>query len=203
MILWQNACHCPLCCGIIETTIGIEPMYILKGLICVDVTRLGNTMALSGTPPEVGDQLPKFKVFDQNNVKVKTANLIGKVTLISVVPDLETPVCTLQTRKFTQQADHYPAAKFCTISNNSIAEQTGWCAAQGVENVDLLSDEELSFGYEMGLYVPNLGNLARSIWIIDDTGKIVYRQIVTEQSDEPNYLEAIEALEKLVPRVDL
>lgn len=178
-------------------------MYILKGLICVDVTRLGSTMTLSGTPPEVGDQLPKFKVFDQNNVKVKTANLIGKVTLISVVPDLETPVCTLQTRKFTQQADHYPAAKFCTISNNSIAEQTGWCAAQGVENVDLLSDEELSFGYEMGLYVPNLGNLARSIWIIDDAGKIVYWQIVTEQSDEPNYLEAIEALEKLVPRVDL
>jgi len=169
----------------------------------VEVTRLGDTFSLSGKLPEVGDQLPKFKVFDQNNGKVKTANLIGKVTLISVVPDLDTPVCTIQTRKFTQQADHYPAARFATISNNSIAEQTGWCAAQGVENVDLLSDEELSFGYEMGLYVPNLGNLARSIWIIDDAGKIVYRQIVTEQSDEPDYLAAIDALEKFVPRVDL
>ncbi|HIW71131.1 MAG TPA: peroxiredoxin [Candidatus Levilactobacillus faecigallinarum] len=168
----------------------------------MEVTRLGNKMALSGELPEVGDKLPKFKLFDQQNNKVKTANLIGQVALISVVPDLDTPVCTLQTRKFVQQADHYPAAKFYTVSNNSVAEQTGWCAAQGVENVDLLSDEELSFGYETGLYVPNAGNLARSIWIIDETGKIVYRQVVVEQSDEPDYLDALNALEKLVPRVD-
>ncbi len=182
--------------------IGGSRLINLKGLICVEVSWRGDKMALSGTVPEVGDQLPKFKLFDQSNAKVKTANLIGKVALISVVPDLATPVCTLQTRKFIQQADHYPDAKFLTVSNNTIAEQTGWCAAQGVENVDLLSDEELSFGYEMGLYVPNAGNLARSIWIIDDTGKVTYREIVSEQTDEPNYLAAIEALEKLVSRVD-
>lgn len=168
----------------------------------MDVTRLGKKMALAGDLPAVGDQLPKFKLFDQQNNKVKTANLIGQVSLISVVPDLDTPVCTLQTRKFVQQADHYPAAKFYTVSNNSVAEQTGWCAAEGVQNVDLLSDEELSFGYETGLYVPNAGNLARSIWIIDETGKIVYRQVVIEQSEEPDYLAALTALEKLVPRVD-
>lgn len=168
----------------------------------MEVTRLGKKMALAGNLPEVGDQLPKFKLFDQQNNKVKTANLIGQVSLISVVPDLDTPVCTLQTRKFVQQADHYPAAKFYTVSNNSVAEQTGWCAAEGVQNVDLLSDEELSFGYETGLYVPNAGNLARSIWIIDETGKIVYRQVVIEQSEEPDYLAALTALEKLVPRVD-
>lgn len=175
----------------------------VKGLICVEVSVRGDKMSLSGELPEVGTQLPKFKLFDQNDTKVKTANLIGKVALISVVPDLETPVCTMQTRKFIQQADHYPAAKFYTVSNNTIAQQTGWCAAEGVENIDMLSDTELSFGYEMGLYIPNAGNLARSIWIIDDTGKIVYRQVVNEQTDEPNYLAAIEALEKLVPRVDV
>ena len=168
----------------------------------MEVTRLGKKMALAGKLPEVGESLPKFKLFDQQNNKVKTANLIGQVALISVVPDLDTPVCTIQTRKFTQQADHYPAAKFYTVSNNSVAEQTGWCAAEGVQNVDLLSDEELSFGYEAGLYVPNAGNLARSIWIIDETGKIVYRQVVIEQSEEPDYLAALTALEKLVPRVD-
>lgn len=168
----------------------------------MEVTRLGKKMALAGKLPEVGESLPKFKLFDQQNNKVKTANLIGQVALISVVPDLDTPVCTIQTRKFTQQADHYPAAKFYTVSNNSVAEQTGWCAAEGVQNVDLLSDEELSFGYETGLYVPNAGNLARSIWIIDETGEIVYRQVVIEQSEEPDYLAALTALEKLVPRVD-
>jgi len=168
----------------------------------VEVTRLGKKMALEGQLPEVGDKLPKFKLFDQQKNKVKTANLIGQVALISVVPDLDTPVCTLQTRKFVQQADHYPAAKFYTVSNNSVAEQAGWCASEGVEHVDLLSDEELAFGYETGLYIPVAGNLARSIWIIDDTGTIVYRQIVVEQSEEPDYLAALTALEKLVPHVD-
>lgn len=168
----------------------------------VDVLNNGEKVSLSGNPPEVGEQLPKFKLFNAENQKIKTRDLIGKPTLISTVPDLNTRVCKIETKKFNQQADHYLSVRFVTVSNNTISEQKAWCAAEGVSNLEVLSDEELSMGYEMNLYIPNDGFLARTIFIIDAEGKIVYRQIVPEIHDEPNYIEALDAIKKYATEVD-
>lgn len=64
--------------------------------------------------------------------------------------------------------------------------------------MDMMSDAEESFGYEMKLLVPTEGVLARSIFLINADGQIVYRQMVEEQTDEPNYLAAINAMKKLI-----
>ncbi len=181
---------------------GILGLAIKKEWIYVRVNDDGSPVELSGNPPEVSDKLPKFKVFSDTDEKIKMASLIGKPMVISVVPDINTRVCSIQTRKFNQQADHYPDAKFVTISNNTIKEQEAWCAVEGVENMQVLSDEELSFGYAMGLYISVNGNLARSIFVVDGEGTITYREIVSEIHHEPDYLKALDALEKLTPRVD-
>ncbi|WP_203649800.1 thiol peroxidase [Secundilactobacillus yichangensis] len=162
----------------------------------------GEAVELEGNPPQVGDQLPKFKLFNQDGEKVKMAQLIGKSLLLSIVPDLQTPVCSTQTHKFNQQADHYPDATFVTISNNTIAQQKNWCGAEGVMNLQVLSDEELSFGYATNLYLPNMGVLTRAILIADADGKITYEEIVPDVAHEPDYVAALKALEKLTSRVD-
>lgn len=168
----------------------------------MEITINGKPEALYGELPQVGDQLPKFKLEDQDGNKVKTANIIGKPTLISVVPDIDTPVCSTETRKFNQQADQYPGVRFLTISNNTIEQQRNWCAAQGVKNLELLSDEELSFGYAMKTYLPNFGTLARVIFVVDQEGQIIYRQLVSELTDEPNYDEVLAVVAKLANDVD-
>ncbi|GAX00162.1 thiol peroxidase [Secundilactobacillus mixtipabuli] len=162
----------------------------------------GQDVELEGNPPQVGDQLPKFKLFNQNDEKVKMAQLLGKPLMLSIVPDLQTPVCSTQTHKFNQQADHYPNATFVTISNNTIAQQKNWCAAEGVINLQILSDEELSFGYATNLYLPNMGVLTRAILVTDAEGTITYEEIVPDVANEPDYLAALKALEKLTSRVD-
>ncbi|MBV0929367.1 thiol peroxidase [Lentilactobacillus sp. IMAU92037] len=168
----------------------------------MQVTINGKEEDMYGNPPEVGEQLPKFKLEDANGNKVKTADIIGRITLLSTVPDIDTPVCSVETRKFNQEADKYPDVNFLTVSNNTVAQQKDWCAAQGVENLQMLSDENLSLGYAMKLYLPNFGALARTIFITDATGKIVYRQIVPEIGDEPDYQDALDALGKIAKRVD-
>ncbi|GHP12597.1 2-Cys peroxiredoxin [Lentilactobacillus fungorum] len=168
----------------------------------MQVTINGKDEELFGNPPEVGDQLPKFKLEDANGGKVKTADIIGRITLLSTVPDIDTPVCSIETRRFNQEADKYPDVNFLTVSNNTIEQQKDWCAAQGVENLKLLSDESLSLGYAMKLYLPNFGALARTIFIMDATGKIIYRQIVPEITDEPDYEDVLTALGKVAKRVD-
>ncbi|MCY9807296.1 peroxiredoxin [Lentilactobacillus senioris] len=166
----------------------------------MQITIGGQSESLFGNPPEVGDQLPKFKVQNAEGNWVKTADIIGRITMLSTVPDINTPVCSLETKRFNKEADMYPDARFITVSNNTIEQQRDWCAAEGVANLKLLSDEELSLGYAMKVYLPNNGTLARTIFLVDQTGKIVYRQIVPELHDEPDYKEALAALNQIAQR---
>lgn len=158
----------------------------------------GQPRQLVGNPPVVGDDLPHFKVFDKNHEKIKTRQLLGKVTLISVIPNINTPVCSIQTKKFNQTMDQFPGVNFLTVSTNLVEDQQKWCAAEGVKNMQLVSDHEQSFGYAMNLLIPDEGFLARSVWIIDQDGKIVYREIVDDLEHEPDYDAAVAELKKLL-----
>lgn len=164
----------------------------------MEITINGKPRQLVGNPPEVGDEFLHFKVFDKNHDKIKTRQLLGKVTLLSVVPNIDTPVCSIQTKKFNSTMDQFPDVNFLTISTNTIEEQQKWCAAEGVQNMQLVSDREESFGYESKLLIPDEGVLARSVWILDKDGKVAYRQIVKELTDEPDYDQALTELRKLL-----
>ncbi|MCT3442636.1 2-Cys peroxiredoxin, partial [Limosilactobacillus fermentum] len=56
----------------------------------MEVTINGEHRQLVGNPPAVGEDVPHFKVFDKDNQKIKTRELFGKPTLISVVPNINT-----------------------------------------------------------------------------------------------------------------
>ena len=164
----------------------------------MNVLLSGEVTELVGEPLKVGETLPHFKLEDERGDKVKTADLVGKLTLISVVPDLNTGTCSLQTRHFNQSVDQFSNVQFLTISTNSVAEQRDWCAAEGVHNLRMLSDEQESFGYATKLYVPAQGFDARAVYIVDEQGVVRYAQIVPEISEEPNYEEALAALKSFL-----
>ncbi|WP_420842656.1 thiol peroxidase [Fructilactobacillus cliffordii] len=162
------------------------------------VKLMDHEVELVGTPPAVGDRLPEFTVRNDQNQPVTTNDLLGKPMVLCAVPDLDTDVCSMETKKFNQQADQYPAARFVTISNNSIAEQTDWCAAKGVQNLSVLSDAQGEFGQATGLYVPSFKHLARAVFVVDAQGKITYEEILDQIAAEPNYQQALMALEQLL-----
>lgn len=163
----------------------------------MDVLLEGEVTALVGEPLKVGETLPHFKLEDQNGEKVKTADLVGQLMLISVVPDLNTGTCTLQTRHFNQTVDQFEGIQFLTVSTNTVAEQRDWCAAEGVKNLRMLSDEQESFGYATKLYIPSQGFDARAVYIVDAEGVVRYAQIVPEVSEEPDYDDALRVLREL------
>ncbi|MDI6496338.1 thiol peroxidase [Leuconostoc lactis] len=163
----------------------------------MDVLLEGEVTALVGEPLKVGETLPHFKLEDQNGEKVKTADLVGRLMLISVVPDLNTGTCTLQTRHFNQTVDQFEGIQFLTVSTNTVAEQRDWCAAEGVKNLRMLSDEQESFGYATKLYIPSQGFDARAVYIVDADGVVRYAQIVPEVSEEPDYDDALRVLREL------
>ncbi|MDF7668279.1 thiol peroxidase [Lactobacillus sp. ESL0703] len=160
------------------------------------ITRLNEPLYTNGEPPKVGDKLPDFTVVRADGSKATKADLLSKPTLISVVPDLNTSVCSISTKRFNNEVDKFDGINFYTISTNTLDDQKNWCAAEGVKNMEILSDESHNFGEEMGLYLES-GVDSRSVWIISADGEVLYQELVYEMTDEPDYDAALTFLSNL------
>ncbi|MBC6360967.1 thiol peroxidase [Lactobacillus apis] len=161
------------------------------------ITMKNEPLTTNGQPPVVGEKLPDFEVEKADGSMVKMADLITKPTLISVVPNINTSVCSISTKRFNGEVDKYEGIDFYTVSTNTPEEQKDWCAAEGVAKMKLLSDEQLDFGKKMGLYVESAGIDSRSIWIVDGNQEVIYQELIQEMTNEPNYSAALAFLDNL------
>lgn len=168
----------------------------MKGMIAVRITRHEQPTTTNGEPTEIESSFPEFELKGTQGETVKSSDISGKYTLISVVPDINTRVCSLSTKKFNEDVDSFPNINFLTISTNTIEQQQDWCAAEGVTKMKLLSDAEGSLGKSIGIFVEDGRVDARSIWILDPDGEVAYRELIIEQSNEPNYQAALDFLNK-------
>lgn len=159
------------------------------------VTFKQNPVTLLGEEQKVGDKAPDFSVL-ANDLSEKTlADYTGKVKLISVVPSLDTGVCSEQTRRFNEEAAGLDNVVVLTISMDLPFAQARWCGANGIDNVETLSDHrEALFGNNYGVLIKELRLLSRSIFVLDENNKITYAEYVPEVSDHPNYEAVLEHL---------
>ncbi|WEV40730.1 thiol peroxidase [Lactobacillus sp. ESL0681] len=163
----------------------------------MQITMKNAPLSTNGQPPVVGNKLPDFKVEKADGTIVNMVELITRPTLISVVPNINTSVCSISTKRFNSEVDNYSGINFYTISTNTNTEQKNWCAAEGVKQMELLSDAHHDFGEQMGLFVEDAGIDARSIWIVDTDKKVIYQELIQEMTDEPNYNAALEFLNEI------
>src|SRR5699024_4019525 len=97
-------------------------------------------VTLIGTEKKVGDDAPDFTVLSNDLKEVSSKDYDGKVKLISVVPSLDTGLCSQQTNRFNKEADKIENVQILTISMDLPFAQARWCGANGVKNIDVLSD---------------------------------------------------------------
>ncbi|MBO1003364.1 thiol peroxidase [Pseudogracilibacillus auburnensis] len=162
-----------------------------------NVTFKDNPVTLLGTEVKVDEDAPNFTVLS-NDLQEKTLkDYQGKIKLISVVPSLDTGVCAEQTKRFNEEADKLENVHVLTISMDLPFAQTRWCSAEGVKNIDILSDHrDADFGEKYGVLIKELRLLARSIFVIDSNDKITYTEYVSEVTNHPDYEAALEAAKK-------
>jgi thiol peroxidase len=165
------------------------------------VTLKGNAVQLSGEPPQVGDIAPNFELVANDLSTVKLSDSAGKVRLISVVPSIDTGVCSIQTKRFNEEVDTLPDNVVAyTVSVDTPFAQKRWCGAEGVEKMQLLSDYKNGnkFGHDWGLYMATpLGAHARAVYVVSGDGKVAYAELVPEITTEPNYGDALEKAREL------
>jgi len=161
------------------------------------ITFKGNPMQLEGEDLNVNAPAPPFTLhyFDGGMKTLTLDDLKGKPTIISVVPSLDTPTCATQTKRFNQElAALGDKINAVTVSRDLPFAQARFCGAEDV-NLRTASDYQThEFGTSYGLTIEELKLLTRAVLVLDAEGNLVYKQIVPEIAEEPDYDEALQAL---------
>jgi thiol peroxidase len=162
------------------------------------VTFKGNPLTLVGPQLKAGDMAPNFACVTAGLEIVGIGQTPAKARLFSVVPSLDTPVCSTQTKKFDESlAAMKDKVAAYTISLDLPFAQKRFCTTENVGNMQTLSDvHDHSFGQNYGVLIEGLPLplLSRAVFVVDKTGKITYAEYVPEVGSHPNYDAAAAAL---------
>ncbi len=162
------------------------------------VTLQGNPCNLIGELPATGSSAADFSLVTGDLSTASLSTYAGKKLILNIFPSIDTDVCATSVRKFNKEASELENTVVLCISKDLPFAQGRFCGAEGLENVVTLSDfRSDAFGKAYGLTItdgPLEGLLARSVVVIDESGKIVYSELVPEIAQEPNYSSALAAL---------
>ena len=160
----------------------------------------GSTVNLAGNEMKVGDKAPLVTAVgtDLSDVTIGGAN--DKIQLVITVPSLDRDTCAAETRRFNVEVNNLDICETTVISMDLPFAADRFCSTEGIENLTVASDyidKEVSKAFGILMSDNKLKGLsARSVFVIDRSGEIVYKEIVSEVTDEPNYEAALKAIKE-------
>ncbi|MGB5189974.1 thiol peroxidase [Robiginitalea sp.] len=162
------------------------------------VTLKGSEIHTLGTLPETGTPAPDFTMTRGDLSLVSLNDYRGKKLVLNIFPSIDTGTCAQSVRTFNERAAALENTRVLCISKDLPFAQSRFCGAEGIGNVEMLSDfRDGNFGTSYGLSFSD-GPLAplhsRAVVVIDAQGKVCYTEQVPEIVDEPNYSAALEAI---------
>ena len=170
----------------------IAPMFNLLGAPVV----LGKALSL-----EEGQPIPAVTLIGKDGESVSLDTLKGQVTLVSIVPQLNTPVCDEQTHRFSEQnegLDEFIA--LVTMSTNTNTDQAKFAKEAKIQNMTFLSDApDFHFGRKTGLLLDDVDILHRGVIVLDEDSIIRYVELVP-MSQLPNFEQAYKAIRRILPK---
>jgi thiol peroxidase len=166
--------------------------------VMAKVTLKGNPVNTVGDLPSKGTVAPDFELVKSDLGTLKLSDLRGKKVVLNISPSLDTSVCATAVRKFNQLAAGKSNVVVLAITRDLPFAHNRFCTTEGITNVVTLSGfRNNEFGKSYGIEITDgsfLGLYARSIVIVDETGKILYTQLVPEIATEPDYEAALAVL---------
>ncbi|SMC51351.1 thiol peroxidase [Cellulophaga tyrosinoxydans] len=162
------------------------------------VTLKGNKLNTIGNLPKTGASAPDFTLTKSDLSTASLSNYKGKKVVLNIFPSIDTGTCAQSVRQFNQEAAELDNTIVLCVSKDLPFAQARFCGAEGIKNVEMLSDfKDGNFGDSYGLAFAD-GPLAplhsRSVVVLNEEGKVIYTEQVSETVDEPNYKAALEAL---------
>lgn len=162
------------------------------------ITFKGSAVNTIGEIPAVGTKAKDFVLVKSDLSDIKLSELKGKNVVLNIFPSIDTGVCATSVRKFNEAASKLKNTVVLAISADLPFASGRFCTTEGIQNVTPVSVfRNAEFGKEYGLTMidgPLAGLLARCVIVVDPEGNIVYKELVPEIGQEPNYEQAIKSI---------
>ncbi|WP_339629746.1 thiol peroxidase [uncultured Maribacter sp.] len=162
------------------------------------VTLKGNAIHTLGSLPATGEKAPEFQLTKNDLSILKLSDYEGSRVVLNIFPSVDTGTCAQSVRQFNIEAAELDNTIVVCVSKDLPFAQARFCGAEGIENVEMLSDfRDGNFGksYYVDFSDGPLAPLhSRAIVVVDEKGKVLYTEQVAEITEEPNYKAALEAL---------
>lgn len=162
-----------------------------------NITLKGNPIHTIGNLPEVGSKAKDFKLVNEKLEVKSLGDYLGKKIVLNIFPSIDTGICAASARKFNEQVVNLDNTVVVNVSKDLPFALGRFCAAEGLNNIDTLSDFRGSFGEDFGVTIidsPLQGLLSRAVVVVDENGKVVYTEQVPEIGQEPDYEKALQYL---------
>ena len=163
------------------------------------------TIYFKGTPchtygvmPSVGQEAPCFHLSGPDLSAVTCTDFKGRRIVHNIFPSLDTEVCARSVRRFNEEASGLPDTTVICVSMDLPFAMSRFCTLEGIKDIVFGSAfRSPLFGQKYGVQLcdgPLAGLLARAVIIIDTDRKIIYRELVDEITNEPDYEAALSVL---------
>jgi thiol peroxidase len=165
------------------------------------ITLGGNSVTTSGNLPEIGSTAKDFNLVGIDLANKTLSDFPETNLVLNIFPSVDTGVCSAAVRAFNKVASEVENTKVLCISRDLPFRQDQFCAAEGLENVIMLSDfKTAEFGKSYGLLMTNGafdGLLSRCVIVLNKKGTVLYTEQVPEIGQEPNYEAVLKAVHSI------
>lgn len=178
--------------------INMGMLWVFTGLSYaggkVQVSLHGKPLTLTGTLLQEGQPFPAVTLPDSGLTLTELQSFKGKVTIISIVPSIDTKVCEKQTHILSEENGGLDkTVRLVTISRDLPFAQKRFAVEAKINNVLFLSDyRDGGFGAATGLMIQESRLLARAVVVLDKKGVIRHLEIVPDLGQLPDMKKAFQ-----------
>ena len=149
---------------------------------------------------EVGATAPDFSLIANNFASKSLADYTEKVKILSVIPSIDTGVCSAQTRRFNEEAAKLSdEIVVLTVSADLPYALRRYCGNEGIENTETLSTHrDMGFADDYGVHDVVLRVCQRAVFVLDKDNVVQLAEYVYKMGDEVNFDAALSKAQELV-----
>lgn len=141
---------------------------------------------------EVGSAAPDFNLVANDMSAKSLADYGDQVKVISVVPSVDTGVCSVQTRRFNQEAATLRNIAVLTVSADMPFALGRFCGSEGIENTETLSTHrDMRFADDYGVHDTDWRICQRAVFVLDADNVVKHAEYVPVIGDEVDFVAAL------------
>ena len=141
---------------------------------------------------EVGAKAPDFTLIANDLSQKSLADYAGKVKVISVVPAIDTGVCSAQTRRFNEVAADLEDTVVLTVSADMPFALGRFCGNEGIDNTETLSTHrDMKFADDYGVHDTDWRICQRAVFVLDRNDIVQHAEYVGVIGNEVDFARAL------------